>query len=86
MLALPVRNGRPDGRSAALDVFFDDTLRGRVTLPPGAWRRLELTVSPGARGVLRIRAVDPFRPASRHDLRLLGIQIGSGPTVLPAAP
>jgi hypothetical protein len=86
VLALPVRNGRPDGHPAALDVFFDDTLRGRVMLPPGAWRRLELTVSPGARGVLRIRAVDPFRPPSRHDLRLLGIQIGSGPTVLPAAP
>ena len=77
VLALPVRNGRPDGRPAALDVFFDDTLRGRVTLPPGAWRRLELTVSPGARGVLRIRAVDPFRPAvaarppsSRHPDRV----------------
>jgi O-antigen ligase len=86
VLALPVRNERPDGHPAALDVFFDDTLRGRVMLPPGEWRRLELTVSPGARGVLRIRAVNPFRPASRHDLRLLGIQIGSGPTVLPAAP
>ena len=84
VLALPVRNARPDGRPASLDVFFDDTLRGRVTLPPDQWRRLELTVSPAARGVLRIHAVDPFRPASRQDLRLLGIQIGSGPTALPA--
>ncbi|HMA29305.1 MAG TPA: O-antigen ligase family protein [Thermoanaerobaculia bacterium] len=86
MLTLQVRDGRPDGRPAALDVFFDDVLRGRVTLPPGAWRRLEVPIPPGARGVLRIRAVDPFRPASRRDRRLLGIQIGSGPTVVPAAP
>jgi O-antigen ligase len=86
LLALQVRNGRPDGRPAALDVFFDDVPRGRVTLPPGAWRRLELTVSPAASGVLRIRAADPFRPAGRNDSRRLGIQIGSGPTVLPAGP
>jgi len=86
LITLPVRNGRPDGRPASLDVFFDDTLRGRVALPPGAWRTLELTVSPPARGILRIRAVDPFRPASRHDHRLLGIQVGSGPGVLPETP
>ncbi len=86
VLALPVRNARPDGRPVALDVFFDDTSRGSVALPAGEWKRLEVTVSPGARGVLRIRVVSPFRPPSRNDSRLLGIQIGSGPTVLPAAP
>ncbi|MFI5119958.1 MAG: hypothetical protein ACHQM4_06065, partial [Thermoanaerobaculia bacterium] len=86
VLALRVRNGRPDGRPAAVDVFFDDALRGRVTLPPDSWRRIELTVSPETRGVLRIRAVDAFRPPSRQDRRLLGIQIGSGPTFRPAAP
>jgi O-antigen ligase len=85
VLALPVRNARPDGQSAALEVFFDDARRGRVTLPPGEWRRLELPVSLAGHGVLRIRAVDAFRPPSRHDLRLLGVQIGTGPTVLPAA-
>ncbi len=86
VLALQVRNGRPDGRPATLDTFFDDTPRGRVTLPPGAWRRLELGVPSGVSGVLRLRAVDPFRPPSRRDPRILGIQIGSGPAVLPASP
>jgi hypothetical protein len=86
VLALPVKNGRPDGRPAIVDVFFDDALRGRVTLPSGHWKRLELAVPDGAQGVLRIRVVEPFRPVSRHDPRLLGIQIGSGPATFPAAP
>ncbi len=86
VLALQVKNGRPDGRPAALDVFFDDIPRGRVTLPAGEWKRLEVTVPPGARGVFRIHVVQPFRPASRRDPRLLGIQIGSGPATRPGAP
>ncbi len=86
VLALPVRNARPDGRPAVLEVFFDDTPRGRVSLPSGQWKQIELKVSPGRRGILRIRAEDPFRPTSRQDTRLLGVQVGSGPTVLPAGP
>jgi O-antigen ligase len=86
VLALPVKNGRPDGRPAMVDVFFDDTLRGRVTLPSGQWKRLELAVPEGAQGVLRIRVVEPFRPVSHRDRRLLGIQVGSGPATFPAAP
>jgi hypothetical protein len=69
-----------------VDVFFDDTLRGRVTLPSDQWKSLELAVPEGAQGVLRIRVVEPFRPVSHRDPRLLGIQVGSGPATFPAAP
>ncbi|MGA7991127.1 MAG: O-antigen ligase family protein, partial [Thermoanaerobaculia bacterium] len=34
-IVLPVRNAREDGRPVALDVWVDDTPRGRVSLPPG---------------------------------------------------
>jgi hypothetical protein len=80
-----VRNGRPDGRSAAVDVFWGDTLRGRVTLPAGAWRRIVLAVSPQDNAVFRLRVIQPFRPASRRDPRLLGIQIGADPALTPDA-
>ena len=83
VVALSVRNARPDGRPAAVDVFWGDTLRGRITLPPGEWKRIELVVSPQETAILRIRVVQPFRPASRHDPRLLGIQIGEGPALMP---
>lgn len=83
VVALPVRNGRPDGRSVAADVFWGDTLRGRVTLPPGEWKRIELSVSPQESAILRIRVAQPFRPASRTDTRLLGIQVGVAPALLP---
>ena len=84
VLALSVRNGRPDGRPAGVDVFWGDTLRGRVMLPPGEWKRIELAVPPQESAILRLRVVQPFRPASRRDPRLLGIQIGSGPALMPA--
>ena len=83
VLALSVRNSRPDGRPAGADVFWGDTLRGRVTLPPGEWKRIELTVSPKESAILRIRVVQPFRPTSGHDPRLLGIQIGADPALMP---
>ncbi|MEO8584901.1 MAG: hypothetical protein ABI584_01950, partial [Acidobacteriota bacterium] len=86
VVALPVRNGRPDGRSAAVDVFWGDTLRGRVTLPPGEWKRIELAVLPQESAVFRIRVVQPFRPASRADTRLLGIQVGAAPALMPPSP
>ncbi|MCM3876793.1 MAG: O-antigen ligase family protein, partial [Thermoanaerobaculia bacterium] len=84
VLTLSARNGRPDGRPAAADVFWGDTLRGRVTLPPGEWKRIELAALPEESGILRIRVVQPFRPASRRDPRLLGLQIGGGPALKPA--
>ncbi len=84
MLSLSVRNGRPDGRPAGVDVFWGDTPRGRVTLPPGEWKRIELAASPQESAVLRIHVVQPFRPASRRDPRLLGIQVGSSPALVPA--
>jgi hypothetical protein len=84
VLALSVRNGRPDGRPAGVDVFWGDTLRGRVMLPPGEWKRIELAVPPQENAILRLRIVQPFRPASRRDPRLLGIQIGSAPALMPA--
>jgi O-antigen ligase len=83
-LGLSVRNGRPDGRQVAVDVFWADTLRGRVTLPPGQWKRIELAVTSPERGILRVRVVQPFRPASRLDPRLLGIQVGSDPSLMPS--
>ena len=83
VLALSVRNGRPDGRPAAVDVFWGDTLSGRVTLPPGPWKRIVVAVPNVDRAVLRIRVVQPFRPDSRRDPRLLGIQIGAGPALIP---
>jgi hypothetical protein len=61
-------------------------LLGRVTLPAGAWRRLEVAVPAAGRGVLRLHVVPPFRPASRRDPRLLGIEVGSGPEALPGRP
>jgi hypothetical protein len=79
-----VRNGRPDGRPAGVDVFWGDTLRGRVMLTPGEWKRIELAVPPQESAILRLRIVQPFRPASRRDPRLLGIQIGSAPALMPA--
>jgi O-antigen ligase len=86
VLALLVRNGRPDGRPVGVDVFWGDTLRGRVMLPPGAWKRIELAALAQESAILRLRVVQPFRPASRRDPRLLGIQVGSAPELMPAPP
>jgi hypothetical protein len=84
LLTLPVRNSRPDGRPVAVDVYWGDALRGRVTLPPGSWKRIELAVPSDESAVLRIRVVPPFRPASRRDPRMLGVQTGSGPSATAA--
>ena len=84
VVTLPVRNSRPDGRPAAVDVYWGDELRGRVTLPPGAWKQIELAVPASEGAILRIRVVPPFRPLSRRDPRVLGIQTRSGPSVMPA--
>ncbi|MEO8055863.1 MAG: O-antigen ligase family protein [Acidobacteriota bacterium] len=79
---LPVRNARPDGRPVALDVWVDDVLRGRVTLPGGSWRRLEVPV-PAATApvVLRVAVAESFRPPAHDDLRDLGIETGVAPTL-----
>ena len=83
---LPVRNARPDGRPVALDVWVDDALRGRVTLPAGSWRRLEVPVAAGAEPVvLRLLVGETFRPLAREDRRELGIETGPGP-LLRGAP
>ncbi len=78
---LPLRNARPDARPVALDVWVDDAPRGRVTLPPGAWRRLEVpvTAAPGDAVVLRIAVAETFRPLSHGDARTLGIETGPAP-------
>ena len=46
---LPVKNARPDGRSVALEIWVDDVPRGRVTLPAGPWRRLEVPMAEAPR-------------------------------------
>lgn len=81
MAVLPVRNARPDARPVALDVWVGDAPRGRVTLPPGAWRRLEVPVAaaPGADVLLRILVSETFRPPGRGDPRALGIETGPAP-------
>lgn len=92
LLSLAVRNARPDGKPVSLDVFWDDVLRGRVTLPTSGWKKLELSVAfrpeaeaATATGVLRIAVSDSFRPARREDRRLLGIETGALPTLAPEA-
>jgi O-antigen ligase len=90
IVSLPVRNARPDGRTVALAVFWNDELRGRVALPPAGWKRLELAAAfpaaseagPAA-GVLRIAVSDSFRPARSEDRRLLGIETGVFPALTP---
>ncbi len=79
VLSLPVHNGRPDGRSVGIDITWGDRLRGRVTLPAGAWKKIQIPLPDAESGVLRLHVLQPFRPASRRDLRLLGIQIGDVP-------
>jgi hypothetical protein len=84
--ALPVRNARPDGRPVALDVWVDDALRGRVTLPAGGWRRLEVPLPAGtAPVVLRLGVSETFRPLAHGDARELGVETGAAP-FLRAAP
>ncbi len=79
---LPVRNARPDGRPVILDVWVDDALRGRVTLPAGGWRRLEVPVAGGtAPVVLRVAVAETFRPPARGDRRELGIETGRAPSL-----
>jgi O-antigen ligase len=79
---LPVRNARPDGRPVALDVWVDDVLRGRVTLPAGGWRRLEVPVPGGtAPVVLRVAIAETFRPSAHGDRRELGIETGKAPSL-----
>jgi O-antigen ligase len=80
-VVLPVRNARPDARPVALDVWVDDVPRGRVTLPPGAWRRVEVPVAstPGAAVLLRVAVSETFRPLARGDPRALGIETGPVP-------
>lgn len=78
-LVLSARNARPDGRPASIDMFWGDAPAGRVTLATGEWKTIELAVPPEVNPVFRIRVVPPFRPVSRLDQRLLGIQIGEGP-------
>ena len=73
-LSLPVRNARPDRMTVAVDVYWDDRLRGRVSLPFGGWHRLE--VPAGASGVLRLVPVSSFRPTRGLDRRRLGIEVG----------
>lgn len=73
-LVLPVKNARPDGRAVTVDVFFDDRLRGRVTLARGIWERLELAID--GPGVLRLVPSATFRPSRRFDSRRLGIEVG----------
>ena len=78
---------RPSGRPpVALEIWVDDAPRGRVTLPPGAWRRLEVPAGlAGSRSVLRVRAAETFRPARAADRRELGIETGPAPFLRPTA-
>ena len=77
-----MRNARPDGRPVGLDVWVDDALRGRVTLPAGGWRRLEVPVpARPAPVVLRVAATETFRPLAQGDRRELGIETGVAPSL-----
>ncbi len=81
VVVLPVRNARPDGRTLGLDVWVDDAPRGRVMLPAGAWRDLEVPVDAesGAPVVLRLAVSETFRPLAHSDRRELGIETGPAP-------
>jgi len=83
LLELPVKNARPDGRPVSIDVFWNDSLRGRVRVASGRWRRLLLPIE--GPGVLRIETPDWFRPASRGDRRRLGVEVGPEPLLSPLA-
>jgi O-antigen ligase len=87
VLALPVRNVRPDGRPITLDVWIDDVHRGRVPLGPGGWRRLEVPLAASSPGpvVLRVGVSQTFRPEGHADARSLGIETGPQPVLRPAA-
>ena len=87
IVVLPVRNARPDGRTLGLDIWVDDAPRGRVVLPAGPWRLLEVPVAPapGAPVVLRVAVSETFQPLGRSDRRELGIETGPVP-VLRQAP
>ncbi len=73
-VSLPVRNARPDRAPVLVDVYWDDRLRGRVPLPFGGWRRLELRIPDS--GVLRLVPSATFRPLRGPDQRRLGIEVG----------
>ena len=79
---LPVRNARPDARPVSLAIYWNDTLRGRVVLPAGGWRRLTLPID--SPGVLRIHLSTVFRPP--FDPRTLGIEVGLEPVVAVRGP
>ena len=74
VVSLPVRNARPDHAVVLVDVLWDDRLRGRVAVPFGGWRRLEVPVR--ASGVLRLVPSTTFRPLHGPDRRKLGIEVG----------
>jgi hypothetical protein len=81
LLALPVRNARPDLRAVTLDVFWNDAPRGRVRVTSGAWRRVQMPID--GPGVLRIAVEETFRPAARSDRRRLGVEVGTAPILTP---
>ncbi len=73
MLALPVRNARPDRRPVSIDVSWNDRFLGRVSLPAEGWKRLEVPAS--GEGVLGLKVSETFRPAAPGDPRSLGIEV-----------
>lgn len=73
-IVIPLRNARPDGRSLAVDLFWNDVPRGRLDLPEGEWR--ETSVQAPGSGVLRVRSEPSFRPLSSRDSRRLGVEMG----------
>jgi O-antigen ligase len=75
ILALPVRNARPDLRAVPLALFWNDRPLGRVVLAASGWKRLE--VPSDGPGVFRIEMSETFRPSRTEDARRLGIEVGA---------
>ena len=74
VLRLPVRNARPDGEAVEVRVFWNDRPRGGFELPHGGWKVLRLDID--GPGVARLVVDRTFLPASRIDVRRLGIETG----------
>jgi hypothetical protein len=74
VVSVPIRNARPDRAPVFVEVLWDDRPRGRVSIPFGAWLRLEIPVETS--GVLRLVPSSTFRPPRGPDRRYLGVELG----------
>jgi len=79
-LVWPMKSARPDGAATAVDVFWNDVSRGRVSLPNGRWVDLLLPVD--GPGIVRLAVAETFRPRGA-DRRLLGIEVAPDPAIVP---